>query len=834
MLPPAPDAGEAPGELPASGPAAEPARSVRPRQLPQRARVVIIGGGVGGASIAYHLAQLGEREVVLLERSELTSGSTFHSAGLVGQLRSSVSLTRIMMDSVELYRTLDCGWVQCGGVRLACTPEREEEVLRQVAWARTFGLPLELISAEEARELFPLMSTDGVRCASYLPSDGYLDPSLLTGALAEGAREGGCQIFTHTRVQGIDVCEGRVRGVRTEWGDIEAEVVVNAGGMFAAEVGRLAGVRVPVVPFAHEYLVTQPFRERTPGEHLATLRDPDLLIYFREEGGGLVMGGYERASAPWALDTHLLDAIPQNFNGRLLEEDWPRFEEIATNSRRRVPVMEEVGITRLINGPEAFTPDNEFCLGETDVRGFFVAAGFCAHGLAGAGGIGRMMAHWILDGEAPMDVWEMDVRRFGARYRSPSYTLKRTKEVYETYYDIRYPGHERESGRPLRVSSAYPWHREHGAAFGEKSGWERVNWYASNAHLGDEALRPRGWAGMHWSAAIGAEHRAARECAALFDESSFAKLEISGPGAAALLERLCDNRVAREVGTITYTQMLNRRGGIECDFTVSRSAEESFSIVTGTAFGDHDLAWIASHAPADGSVRCIDVTARSSCFALWGPRAREILAPLTDDPLDFGYMRMRDLAVGDVPVRALRVTFVGELGWELYCPSEYGAALWRTLWEGGREHGMLAGGYRAIDSLRLEKGYRVWAADITADETPRQAGLGFCVKDGDAFLGAPALAAADGEPLPRLRCVVLADPRSVALGNEPVRVRGEVVGRVTSGGYGYTVERSIAYAYLPGELGVGTEVEIDIFGRWVPGEVVREPLFDPKGERARA
>ncbi len=547
------------------------------------------------------------------------------------------------------------------------------------------------------------------------------------------------------------------------------------------------------------------------------------------------MGGYERASAPWALDAHQLDAIPANFNGRLLEEDWPRFEEIAVNSRRRVPVMEEVGITRLINGPEAFTPDNEFCLGETDVGGFYVAAGFCAHGLAGAGGIGRMMAAWILDGEAPMDVWEMDARRFGARFRSPSYTLKRTKEVYETYYDIRYPGHERESGRPLRVSSAYPWHREHGAAFGEKSGWERVNWYESNAQLGDEALRPRGWAGMHWSPAIGAEHRGARERAALFDESSFAKLEISGPGAPELLERLCDNRVARDVGAITYTQMLNRRGGIECDFTVTRIAEESFSIVTGTAFGDHDLAWIASHAPGDGSVRCVDVTARWSCFALWGPLAREILTPLTHDALDFGYMRMCDLAVGDVPVRALRVTFVGELGWELYCPAEYGMALWRTLWEAGREHGMIAGGYRAIDSLRLEKGYRVWAADITADETPLQAGLGFCVKDGDAFLGAPALAAAaDGEPPPRLRCVVLADPRSVALGNEPVRVGGEVVGRVTSGGYGYTVGRSIAYAYLPAALGVGTEVEIDIFGQWVPGEVVREPLFDPKGERIRS
>jgi 4-methylaminobutanoate oxidase (formaldehyde-forming) len=734
--------------------------------------------------------------------------------------------------------------VECGGIRLACTPEREQEVLRQVAWAKTFGLPLELIAAEEARELFPLMSTDGVRCASYLPSDGYLDPSQLTTALVDGARAGGCRVFTHARVTGIDVDPGptrpRVRGVQTEWGPIEAEVVVNAGGMFAAELGRMAGVRVPVVPFAHEYLVTQPFRERGAAggpTHLPTLRDPDLLIYFREEGGGLVMGGYERNSAPWALDEHLLDAIPSDFNGRLLEEDWPRFEEIARNSSRRVPAMDEVAITRLINGPEAFTPDNEFCLGESEVRGFFVAAGFCAHGLAGAGGIGRVMAEWILEGEPGMDVWEMDIRRFGAHYRSPGYTLKRTKEVYETYYDIRYPGHERQAGRPLRTSSAYPWHTAHGAAFGEKSAWERVNWYESNAPAGDEELRPRGWAGMHWSPAIGAEHRATRERAGLFDESSFAKLEIAGPGAARFLEGLCDNRVARDVGAITYTQMLNTRGGIECDFTVTRVEEELFSIVTGTAFGNHDLSWIRRHAPADGGVRCSDVTARWACFAIWGPRARDILSPLSDDPLEFGYMRMRDLAVGDVPVRALRVTFVGELGWELYCPSEYGAALWSGLWEAGREHGLVAGGYRAIDSMRLEKGYRVWAADITPDETPHEAGLGFCVKEDGEFLGAAALRAGpDGGPLEprrRLRCIVLEDPRSVALGNEPVRVDGEVVGRVTSGGYGYTVERSIAYAYLPAEVPLGTAVEIDIFGEWIAGELTREPLFDPKGERVR-
>ncbi len=817
---------------------------VRPRELPARARVVIVGGGVGGAAVAHHLAKLGERDVVLLERSELTSGSTFHSAGLVGQLRGSVSLTRLMMDSVELYRTLDCGWVQCGGVRLACTPEREQEVMRQVAWAKTFGLALELVSPEQARELFPLMSTEGVRCGSYLASDGYLDPSLLTTALVDGARAGGCRVFTHTRVTGIDVerapAGARVRGVQTEWGPIEAEVVVNAGGMFAAEIGRMAGVRVPIVPFAHEYLVTQPFRERAPGEHLPTLRDPDLLIYFREEGAGLVMGGYERRSAPWALDERLLDAIPQDFNGRLLEEDWPRFEEIAKNSSKRVPAMEEITVTRLVNGPEAFTPDNEFCLGESEVAGLFVAAGFCAHGLAGAGGIGRVIAEWILAGEPTSDVWEMDIRRFGAHFRSPSYTLKRTREVYETYYDIRYPGHEREAGRPLRVSSAYPWHAEHGAAFGEKSGWERVNWYERNAADGDESLRPRGWAGMHWSPAIGAEHRATRERAGLFDESSFAKLEIAGPGAAAFLERLCDNEVSRDVGAITYTQMLNARGGIECDFTVTRVQEELFSIVTGTAFGNHDLSWIARHAPADGSVRCADATARWACFALWGPRAREVLAPLSDDPLDFSYMRMRELTVGDVPVRALRVTFVGELGWELYCPTEYGAGLWRTLWRAGREHGLVAGGYRAIDSLRLEKGYRVWGSDITADETPFEAGLGFCVKrtsgkfNGARALGVAADGARTGEgPERRLRCIVLEDPRSVALGNEPVRIGGEVVGRVTSGGYGYTVERSIAYAYVPAEAEIGAAVEIDVFGEWIAGEITREPVFDPNGERVR-
>jgi glycine cleavage system aminomethyltransferase T/glycine/D-amino acid oxidase-like deaminating enzyme len=818
------------------------------RELPGSARCVIIGGGVGGTSIAYHLARLGFADVLLLERNQLTSGSTFHSAGLVGQLRGSVSLTKMMMYSVELYRELgadsefDPGWTECGGLRLASSDERMEELRRQAGWAKTFGLPMELVSAEEAKELFPLMSTDGVVGAAWLPTDGYLDPSQLTFALADGARRAGAQILTSTRVTGIDVRDGRVRGVATERGDVEAEVVVNAAGMFSAAVGRLAGVRVPVVPMSHEYIVTQPFRERDPANPLPTLRDPDLLVYFREEGGGLVMGGYERPAAPAFLPSgeHGFESIPPDFNGRLLEDDWDRFEEIVANSRTRVPHMEDVRVTRMINGPEGFTPDNEFCLGETEVRGLFVAAGFCAHGLAGAGGVGRVMAEWIAEGEPSLDLWEMDVRRFGRHYRSPSYTLKRVRETYETYYDIKYPNYERQAGRPLRSSSANAWHREHGAAFGEKSGWERVNWYDSNAAAGDESLRPRGWAGQIWSPAIGAEHEACRERAAIFDESSFAKLEITGPGSAELLERLCDNRVAREPGKVTYTQMLNRRGGIECDFTVARLGGESFSIVTGTAFGNHDREWIRRHLPDEG-VQVRDVTSAFACFGIWGPRSRDVLQPLTPQDLGndgFPYMSLREITLGDVPVRALRVTYVGELGWELYCPTEYGVALWRALWEAGEPHGMVAGGYRAIDSMRLEKGYRVWGADITPDETPFEGGVGFCVKldKPGGFIGRDALLEAkERGPRFRLRCLALDDPHSVALGNEPVRVEGQIAGRVTTGGYGYTVGHSIAYAYLPPDrAGEGMPVEVEIFGRWIPGHVAREPLLDPDGERVRA
>jgi glycine cleavage system T protein len=796
----------------------------------------VIGGGVGGASILYWLSRLGWDDVVLCERADLTSGSTFHSAGLVGQLRGSLSLTKMMMSSVELYRTLEeevgleTGWHEVGSLRLASSDERMQELERQAGWAKTFGLPLELVSAEEAQELFPPMSTDGVLGAAYLPSDGYIDPSQLTFGLAEGARRGGAEINTNTRVTGIKLERGRVAGVETDKGPIATGVVVNAGGMFAGEIGALAGVTVPIVPMAHEYLVTRP--SGLAGD-LPTMRDPSLLVYFRGESGGLVMGGYERHPAPWGLD-----GIPPDFNSKLLSEDWERFDELLTNAIRRVPLLEEAEVVRLINGPEAFTPDGEFILGESDVPGFWVAAGFCAHGLAGAGGMGRLVAEWIVEGVPSLDVWHMDSRRFGPHYSSREYTLARTVEVYSTYYDIKYPGQERKAGRPLLLSPTYGRFQELGASFGEKSGWERANWFDSNAERGDESLRPRGWAGEVWSPAIGAEHRACREVAAIFDETSFAKIDVVGQGAADFLERLCDNRVARDVGVVTYTQMLNPRGGIECDFTVTRLAEDRFRIVTGTAFGRHDLAWIRRHAPEDGSVSVDDVTSRYACLGVWGPAAREILQPIASEDLSnqaFPYMRARDVVVGDVRCLALRVTYVGELGWELYCPMESGLDLWDALWAAGREHGLVAGGYKAIDSLRLEKGYRVWGADITPDDTPFEAGLEFAVKlDKGDFIGRDAVLSVQ-TPERKLACLVLAEPRSVALGSEPVRVADEVVGRVTSGGYGYTVERSIAYAYLPAErVAPGEAVEVEIFGESIAGEVAPEPLFDPEGSRIKS
>lgn len=811
-------------------------------QFPDQASIVIIGGGVGGASIAYHLALRGVRDVVLVERSELTSGSTFHSAGLVGQLRGSVSLTSMMMYSAELYRQLskdpetDPGWIECGGIRLACTPEREQELKKQVGWATTFGLPLEEISPEKAKELFPLMSTENVKAATYLATDGYLDPSLLCTSLAKEAKRMGVRIVQQTRVTNINTSNNHVVSVTTDKGTIKTGKVVAACGLYTAEVARMVNVRVPVIPMSHQYLVTAAFRTVSKTDpHLPTLRDPDNLVYYREDGAGLVMGGYERKSAAAFLNTDLIDEVPEDFNGKLLAEDWDRFEDIMINSTMRVPAMATAPIRKVINGPEAFTPDNEFCLGPTSVKGFFVAAGFCAHGIAGAGGIGREMASWLTDGHPTMDLWEMDIRRFGAQYKSFSYTLARVTENYEMYYDIRYPGDDRQSGRPLKMSSAYEWHKKNGAVFGEKSGWERVNYYKGNENPAYESLRPDGWAGKNWSTAIVTESLATREKVGLYDESSFSKIEISGPGAGAWLEYMCSNKVNKGTGHVTYTQMLDEKGGVESDVTVTQTGENTFRMISGTALNSHDTAWLTDHLPGDGSVILKDVTASLTCFGIWGPQARNMLATLTNVDLStnsFPFLNMRETSIGNIPVQLVRVTFVGELGYEIYAQAEKGAELWETLWRAGQPFGIIACGYKAIDSLRTEKGYLYWGSDVSPDETPYEAGLGFAVAKDKEFRGSKALA--QHAIKKKLVTIVLDNPRAVVLSNEPVRVNGKVTGRVTSGGYGASSGSSIAFAYLPVELATaGTATEILVFGNWIKGKIVKGPLYDPKGLNVR-
>ncbi len=803
-------------------------------KLPTRARIVIIGGGVGGTSVAYHLTQMGERDVILLDRNELTSGSTFHSAGLVGQLRADPTLTKMNMHSVELYRQLEKSetppsWRECGSIKLASTPERMEEIRRQIGWARTFNLDLKEISPQEAQDLFPLIDLTGVVGACYMATDGQVDPSQLASALANGARKSGATILTHTRVISIETTNGRVSKVKTDKGDIECEIVVNCGGIFAPEIARMLDVRIPIVPMSHQYMITDNFLDPT-APLLPSLRDPDNLIYYRQEVQGLLMGGYERNSKAWTADFNSYDEIPANFNNQLLPEDWDRFEEIAANSLKRVPRMNDLGIKSFINGPEGFTPDNEFCLGETEVGGFFVAAGFCAHGIAGAGGIGKVMAEWIIAGEPTMDLWHMDIRRFGPSYRSPDYTLKRIKENYEAYYDIHYPGEERESARPLKTSPVYAWHKENGAVFGEKSGWERVNYYAS--HQGDESLRPYGWAGKHWSSATSIEHHATRNSAGLFDESSFAKFEVKGARAGEFLNFVCANNVVRGDGRTTYTQALNSRGGIESDYTVTQISENEFFIVTGTAFATHDSGWLRKLAREYGytDVSIADVTSELACFGIWGPRSREILQKLTSFDLDhkaFPFMRSREMELATYKVRTTRITYVGELGYEIYLPVENGLALWQSIIDAGKEFDLATCGYRAIESLRLEKGYRAWAGEINTETSPLEAGLDFAIDMSKAnFMGKAALSSF--ELTRKLVAITFDDIRCVPLGNEAIAKDGEIIGRVKSGGQGYTIEKAIGYAYLPLKYAVvGTSIEVEFFGEWKVGTITQEPLFDP-------
>jgi 4-methylaminobutanoate oxidase (formaldehyde-forming) len=783
---------------------------------------------------------MGWKDVIVLERHELTSGSTWHSAGLIGQMRSDANLTRMMHYSTDLYRKLkqetdqDTGWREVGGLRLASSAERLEDIKRLVGLAKSFGVPMDLISPKEAFDLFPIMNMDGVVGAAYTPNDGVIDPTGLTAALAKGAKSRGARFFLDTNVEKINIRNGRVHDVVTNLGTVETEIVVNAAGQWGGEIGKLVGLNLPVVPMAHLYIITRPIEG--VGHDFPTLRDPDLLVYWREEVGGLVTGGYERNPAPFGLS-----GIPRDFKYQLLPPDWERFTPLMENSIKRVPAVETAEVIQLLNGPEGFTPDGEFLLGPTSVKGFWVACAFCAHGLAGAGGIGKTMAEWIIDGHPEWDVWRLDVRRFGSNYNSQDYTVARTIETYTQYYDIHYPGEERLSRRGLRLSPTYFRLQELGCHFGEKTGWERPNWFKPHEEMARHGHEPKGWSHHNWSRAVGYEHLMTRENAGLFDETSFNKFEVRGQGALKFLNHICANEIDQPVGTIVYTQCLNKRGGIECDFTVTRLAEDRFFIITGTAFGQHDLSWLSLNMPEDDSVSIEDVSSSYVCLGLWGPKARKILQKVTKADVSdegFPYMTAHRFMIGDVPTLACRVTYVGELGWEFYCPMEYGLRLWDTLWEAGRLEGLVAAGYKAIDSLRLEKGYRYWSGEISPDYSPLEAGMGFAVKlEKEEFIGKEALLEQKENGLTRkLCCLTLSDNRTIALGKEPIRSKdGKVIGWVASGGYGYTLEKSIIYAYLPVDCALaGTEFDVEFFGELVGAVVVQSPLWDPKGSRIKA
>ncbi|MGN6468610.1 MAG: GcvT family protein, partial [Rhizobiaceae bacterium] len=717
--------------------------------IPAEAEIVVIGGGIIGCSTAYHLARDHKKDVLLLEQNRLTSGSTWHAAGLVGQLRSSASITQVLKYSVDLYKRLDeeiglaTGWKMTGCLRLACSQDRWTEFRRLATTARSFGMEMHLLSPAEAKAMWPLLDTGDLVGASFLPTDGQANPSDIAQSLAKGARMHGARIAEGVRVTGFAMEGARITAVRTTEGDIACGKVVNCGGQWARQIGAMAGINVPLQPVRHQYVITEKIEGVTPD--LATIRDPDRRTYFKEEVGGLVFGGYEPDPVAWTTGD-----VPADWEFRLFDDDWEHFEQHMDAAIGRIPVLEKAGIKKMINGPESFTPDGNFILGRApECANMYVGAGFNAFGIASGGGAGWVLAEWTVSGEAPFDLWVVDINRFSELHRDRNWVAERTLEAYGKHYTVAYPNEEYESGRPKIVSPLYGRLKAAGAVFGSKLGWERPNWFAT------EGTEPRDIPSMgkaNWFDAVGGEHKLVREKVGLFDQSSFAKFEVSGRDAAAALETICANRVAREPGRLTYTQMLNGRGGIECDLIVARLAENRFYIVTGTGFRTHDGAWIREHIHAGADAVLTDVTEEWGTLSLMGPRSRDVLAATTNADVSnaaFPFGHVREIELAGRTVRALRVTYVGELGWELHVPMAGLTEVYDTLMSAGAPHGIRPVGYRALESLRLEKGYRAWGSDITPNDNSFEVGLGWAVKlkSDTPFIGRKACEKAASAPL---------------------------------------------------------------------------------------
>ena len=813
------------------------------KDLPSSSKVVIIGGGIVGCSTAYHLARMGI-EVVLLERKKLTSGTTFHAAGLVGQLRTSANVTQLLGYSVDLYKRLESetgqatGWKMNGGLRLACNAERWTEVKRQATTAHSFGLDMQLLTPKEAQDLWPLMDIGDVVGAAFLPTDGQANPSDITLSLAKGARMAGAKIFEDTKVLSVDIQDGVIRGVVTADGRIACEKVVVCAGMWTRPFAARYGVNVPLVPVEHQYLVTERIDGVTPT--LPTLRDPDRLTYWKEEVGGLVMGGYEPNPKLWRDGS-----LPEGFHYTLLDNDFDHFTPIMEQALGRVPALESAGIKQMINGPESFTPDGMFILGEApEQRNFFVGAGFNAFGIASGGGAGMCLAEWVAKGEAPFDLWPADIRRFGRPHFDTDWIRKRTYEAYGKHYTLAWPSEEHHSGRPCRRSPLYDTLKADGAVFGEKLGWERPNWYADLA-AGEVQEDRYTYQRPNWHAAVGREHRICREAAVLIDQTSFAKFALKGPDAEAALSWIAANDVARPVGHLIYTQMLNDRGGIEADVTVVRKARDEYYIVTGTGFATRDFDWISRNIPAGMNAQLFDITSSNAVLSLMGPRARDILQSVTRADLSnaaFPFATAQTIGIAGCPVLALRVTYVGELGWELHLPVEYAATVYAALQEAGAAFGLRNAGYRAIETLRLEKGYRAWGSDIGPDHTPDEAGLGWAVKmkSGLAFKGRQAVAAQRASGQRKMLATFTTAPDVILYGRETIYRDGQRVGWLSSGGFGHTVGRSIGMGYVRNPEGVTADYvlsgryELEVATERLPCDVTLAPLWDTQMARIKA
>jgi glycine cleavage system aminomethyltransferase T/glycine/D-amino acid oxidase-like deaminating enzyme len=815
------------------------------KSFSQSAQYVIIGGGIVGCSVAYHLTKMGHRDVVLLEQGQLSCGTTWHAAGLVGQLRSQPAMTNLIRYSTQLYADLEAetglatGWMQCGSVTVARTDDRMTMLMRTAAAARAQGVEVDVLTPQEADDKWPVMQTGDLKGGIWMPGDGKANPTDLTQSLAKGARNGGARVIEGVKVTDITTKDGVVTGVVTDHGTIEAQVVVNCAGQWAREIGKMCGVNVPLHSAEHMYIVTEPMKGIKLD--LPVLRDPDGYIYFKEETGGLVMGGFEPEAKPWGME-----GIPDKFEFSLLPDDWDQFQILLNNALIRVPDMENAGVRKFYNGPESFTPDNNYLLGEApELANFFVGAGFNSMGIASAGGAGRALAEWIVEGEATSDLFAVDIRRFADFNNNPTWLHDRVKETLGLHYAMPWPNRELDTARPFRRSPLYDRLAAKRAVFGSKMGWERANWFAPE---GTKADTEYSFGRQNWHDAVAEEHKAVREGVAVFDQTSFAKLLVQGGDACTELNRICAANIDVPIGKTVYTGLLNKRGGFESDLTVIRTKVDAFFIITGSAQAVRDADWISRNFAPDAHVFMTDVTSAWSVLALMGPKSRDVLGGLTKSDLSndsFAFGTCKSIDLGYATVMANRMTYVGELGWELIVPTEFCAGVYDDLMRGGADHGIRDAGYYALDSLRIEKGYRAWSRELTPDITPLQAGLGFAVdfdKPG-GFIGKDALLAAKADPNHlnrRIIQLVLNDADAQIWGGEAVLCDGVEVGEVRSAGYGHSLGAAVALC----DIEVGHTIDqafvnshsfiIDLAGQHIKTTTHLRTPYDPKSDRVRA